>query len=137
MLIHMDREECEERLASARLGRLGVLVDGRPEIFPVLHAFDRSNGTIVFETNERTKLNAALQWPWVAYQVDALEAEDGSKGWSVLVVGRAEEITEPAEIEHVASLGPLWSTSDQVRWIRIVPDKVTGRRSDRARPGAG
>jgi nitroimidazol reductase NimA-like FMN-containing flavoprotein (pyridoxamine 5'-phosphate oxidase superfamily) len=134
MLIHMERDECEERLASTRLGRLGVVVEGRPEIFPVLHAFDPSDRTIVFQTNERTKLHAALDWPWAAFEVDALESEDGSKGWSVLVVGRAEEITDPSEVARVAKLGPLWTSSDRVRWIRIVPDKITGRRADRATP---
>jgi nitroimidazol reductase NimA-like FMN-containing flavoprotein (pyridoxamine 5'-phosphate oxidase superfamily) len=37
-LIELDPDDCAELLASSTLGRLGVLVDGRPEIFPVNHA---------------------------------------------------------------------------------------------------
>jgi nitroimidazol reductase NimA-like FMN-containing flavoprotein (pyridoxamine 5'-phosphate oxidase superfamily) len=126
--IEIPRAECEELLASATLGRLGVIVDGRPEIFPVHHAYDAASCSVVFETTARTKLHAALNWPWVAFEVDDV-APEGVGGWSVLVVGRAEEISNPGEIERIAALHPgLWSAGDQARWLRIVPTKVTGRR---------
>jgi hypothetical protein len=47
----------------------------------------------------------------------------------VLVVGRAEEVTEA---ETIARLGRgrarLWRTGEAARWVRIVPSKLTGRR---------
>jgi nitroimidazol reductase NimA-like FMN-containing flavoprotein (pyridoxamine 5'-phosphate oxidase superfamily) len=133
LAVELDTTQCRDLLASAPLGRLGVVIDGRPEIFPVNHAFDRVTGCIVFATNERTKLHAALHWPWVAYEVDGLEhvrVEAGeTTGWSVLVVGSAHEISDEAEIARVAALPlTLWHAGDQVRWIRIDPEKITGRR---------
>jgi len=127
-LMDMTAEECEELLTRSTLGRLGVIVDGRPEIFPVNHVFDPVGRCVAFPTNARTKLHAALDWPWVAYEVDGLEPDD-SGGWSVLVVGRAEEMTEPTDIDRVEALRHvLWRAGDAMHWIRIVPSKVTGRR---------
>ena len=69
-LVDIPPEACADLLEGATLGRLGVIVDGRPEIFPVNHVYDRPSGHVVFPTNDGTKLHAALDWPWVAFEVD-------------------------------------------------------------------
>lgn len=125
-LIDIGAEQCDGLLANATLGRLAVIVDGRPEIFPVNHVFDPEQRCVAFPTNAGTKLHGALGWPWVAFEVDGLE-EDG--GWSVLVVGRAEEVTDPDEIQRLSALRHvLWRSGEAVHWLRIVPAKTTGRR---------
>jgi nitroimidazol reductase NimA-like FMN-containing flavoprotein (pyridoxamine 5'-phosphate oxidase superfamily) len=127
-LVDIDPDSCADLLASSTLGRLGVIVDGRPEIFPVNHVYDRQTGCVAFPSNVRTKLHAALDWPWVAFEVDGLHT-DGGGGWSVLVVGRAETITDPKEVARLAQeRHVLWRADDAVTWIRIVPAKMTGRR---------
>jgi nitroimidazol reductase NimA-like FMN-containing flavoprotein (pyridoxamine 5'-phosphate oxidase superfamily) len=127
-LIDVGPEECADLLDEASVGRLGVVVDGRPEIFPVAHVYDRDTGCVVFPTNVGTKLHGALHWPWVAFEVDGLEA-DGTAGWSVLVVGRSETVTDPQLIDRASRRRSiLWRTGGGVRWVRIVPSKVTGRR---------
>jgi uncharacterized protein len=131
LLVDIDRAECERLLAAATMGRLGVVVNGRPEIFPLSHAFDAARHEVVFATTERTKLHAALDWPWVAFEVDEANVDD-TGGWSVLVVGHAEEITDATEIERVSCLrGPLWNAGSPTHWMRITPEKVTGRRVTR------
>ena len=126
-LVDIPPEACADLLEGATLGRLGVIVDGRPEIFPVSHVYDRPSGHVVFPTNDRTKLHAALDWPWIAFEVDGVD--DGSGGWSVLVVGRAEEITDPEEIARVTMERHVpWRADSSVHWLRIVPSKVTGQR---------
>ena len=127
LLVDITEEECEDLLEIATLGRLGVIVDGHPEIFPVSHVFDRQSGCVAFPTNERTKLHAALSWPWVAFEVDGLEPDDS--GWSVLVVGAATEMTDPVEVSRVSALRRTrWAAGPGRRWVRINPSKVTGRR---------
>ena len=121
-------EECRERLAGTVLGRLGVVVDGRPEIFPVNHVFDARDAAVAFPTNDGTKLHAALDWPWVAFEVDGIEPGAGG-GWSVVVIGQAEEVVDTDEVERLASQRRvLWSAGKSKRWVRIVPTKITGRR---------
>jgi nitroimidazol reductase NimA-like FMN-containing flavoprotein (pyridoxamine 5'-phosphate oxidase superfamily) len=127
-LLDIDPHDCVGLLASSTLGRVAVVVDGRPEIYPVNHVYDHVTGCVVFPSNARTKLHAALDWPWVGFEVDGIEPDDAG-GWSVLVVGRAEEITDAETIARVTRLRTvLWRVGDNVRWVRIVPSKVTGRR---------
>ena len=127
-LVDVQPETCADLLEAATLGRLGVIVDGRPEIFPINHVYDRASGCVVFPTNDRTKLHAALVWPWVAFEVDGVD-DSGASGWSVLVVGRAEEITDPEEVTRLTGERHVpWRADSAVHWLRIVPSKVTGRR---------
>jgi nitroimidazol reductase NimA-like FMN-containing flavoprotein (pyridoxamine 5'-phosphate oxidase superfamily) len=127
-LVDIPLEECEELLATSAFGRLGVIVDGRPEIFPISHVYDRQAHVLAFPTNARTKLRAALDWPWVAYEVDDVDL-DRTGGWSVMVVGRAEEIVDAAETARLAELRSVrWAPDESARWICVVPTKTTGRR---------
>jgi uncharacterized protein len=127
-MVGIPTETCADLLAASSLGRVGVVVDGRPEIFPVNHVYDRATGCVVFPTRDGTLLHGAIHWPWVAYEVDGLDA-DGSSGWSVAVVGAAEEMHDPDEIARVAAARRvLWRAGSEARWIRIVPSKISGRR---------
>jgi nitroimidazol reductase NimA-like FMN-containing flavoprotein (pyridoxamine 5'-phosphate oxidase superfamily) len=127
-LLYLTDEGCARLLATSTMGRLAVIVDGHPEIFPVNHVLDDLSGCVVFPTTAGTKLHAALDWPSVAFEVDGVEAA-GAEGWSVLVIGRAEEITDAGEMAGVAARREvLWAAGEAARWIRIVPTKVTGRR---------
>jgi uncharacterized protein len=124
-LEHLSPERCWERLAQVPVGRLGVLVDGAPEIYPVNHAVDER--TIVFRVDPGTKLRGLLDSPKVCFEVDGVDA-DAQTGWSVLVKGRAAELTRAADLRAVADL-PLriWSIGPKGHWIRILPTEVTGR----------
>lgn len=125
-LVEIPPDECAELLASAKIGRLGVVVEGRPEIFPVNHVVEEETGAIVFPTRPGTKLHGALGWPWVAFEVDGMDPESG---WSVMVVGRAEEVAEADVRRRAASQRSiLWAGGADAVWVRIVPEKVTGRR---------
>lgn len=93
--------QCQRRLAEATLGPLAVIVDGRPEIYPINHVYDHETSTVAFPTNTGTKLHDALHWPWVAFEVDGLE-DNHTSGWSVLVTGHAEEITAADDIARLA-----------------------------------
>jgi nitroimidazol reductase NimA-like FMN-containing flavoprotein (pyridoxamine 5'-phosphate oxidase superfamily) len=127
-LIDLHPDNCAELLASSTLGRLGVVVDGRPEIYPVNYVYEWEKGCVDFPTHSGTKLQAALDWPWVAFEVDGVES-DGESGWSVLVVGSASVVTEPDELARVASRRHVpWAGGGSRTWVRITPSKVTGRR---------
>ena len=74
-------------LRRTSLGRLAVVVDGAPDVFPVNVVVD--HGSVVFKTAAGTKL-AAADGQAVALEADAVE-QDGS-AWSVVVKGRARTI---------------------------------------------
>ena len=50
ILIDIDPDDCADLLGCAPIGRLGVVVHGHPEIFPVNHVYDRESGCVVFPT---------------------------------------------------------------------------------------
>ncbi|MGW2650735.1 pyridoxamine 5'-phosphate oxidase family protein [Streptomyces sp. NPDC001393] len=49
-------------------------------------------------------------------------------GWSVVVTGRAEIVTDPAEVARLERIGPSsWAPSPVEVFVRIEPELVTGR----------
>lgn len=129
---HLGPEECWELVRSQPAGRLGVLVDSAPEIYPVNHVVDR--GVIVFRTGGGTKWRGLDRNPSVCFEVDQIDAV-AATGWSVLVKGRAFELTDPEDIRLAGEL-PLhaWVFEDGTQFVRIVPTEITGRRIGRSSP---
>jgi uncharacterized protein len=122
----LDEDECFELMSTQEVGRLAVVSGGVPLIFPVNFAV--ANGNIVIRTAPGTKLTAAGR-NQVTIEADEIDPATHT-GWSVVVRGRAEEITDfdPADIRglrHIA-LNP-WA-GDKPVWLRIVPAVITGRR---------
>lgn len=122
----LTEPHCWELLRRAEIGRLAVWVEDHPEIFPVNFAVDQ--GALIFRTAEGTKASAALGDSAVALETDGPDAESGT-AWSVVVKGRAEQITDTAGLMDTVRL-PLfpWQGGEKGMFIRIVPTEVTGRR---------
>jgi len=123
---HMSPAQCWQMLASTPVGRVGVVHDSAPEIYPVNHVVDRHS--IVFRTDPGNKLHGLMRSPAVCFEVDAIDPASAS-GWSVLVKGRAVEVRDPNELERLADLHlRYWSLGPKQHWVRILADQVTGRR---------
>lgn len=126
---HLSQRECWDLLSGAGVGRIGVLVDSAPEIYPVNFAVDGTS--LVFRTDAGSKLRGLDRSPSVCLEVDGFDLEN-RKGWSVLVKGRAAEIADAAELRHARELPlRLWGLGPKSHWIRLRPSEVTGRRIDR------
>jgi nitroimidazol reductase NimA-like FMN-containing flavoprotein (pyridoxamine 5'-phosphate oxidase superfamily) len=122
----LSKDECFRLLAGQHLGRL-VLVDDRgPIALPVNFVVDQH--TVLFRTDEGTKLDVAGRGARVAFEVDGVD-EAARTGWSVLVRGEAVEVTDPAELARVRRL-PLypWAPGGKGHYVRILPTLLTGRR---------
>jgi hypothetical protein len=121
----LQSSQCWALLRSAENGRLAVIVDGEPDIFPVNFLVDHA--TIVFRTAPGTKLTAALAGPSVAFEADGVDAATAT-AWSVVVKGRAEEIKHLYDLLDASAL-PLfpWHAAAKHRFLRIVPGSVSGR----------
>ncbi len=119
----MDRQDCQDLLASECVGRLVVIVDGVPEIFPV--NYDIDGDSIVFRTNEGRKMRGVHSGQ-VAFEVDHFDLETRS-GWSVVVHGHAEGVTENDAGELKDKAAAPWSGRKEIL-VRISPATVTGRR---------
>jgi uncharacterized protein len=125
-MIVLDTDECWALLRDEEVGRLAVSIANHPDIFPINYVVD--HGTVVFRTAEGTKLAAAVLGVAVAFEIDGYDAESGT-AWSVVIKGHADEIEQMYDLFAAQDL-PLfpWNSSPKHRFVRIVPDEVTGRR---------
>jgi uncharacterized protein len=127
-LAELDADECYRLLATHEIGRLGVNAEHYPLIFPVNYALDRE--VIVIRTHPGTKLTAAGHAS-VTFEVDEIDRRTRT-GWSVLVRGLAEEVTDAHRAELVertrASGVRPWAPGEHGRWMRIIPQGISGRR---------
>jgi nitroimidazol reductase NimA-like FMN-containing flavoprotein (pyridoxamine 5'-phosphate oxidase superfamily) len=126
----LDRDACLELLAQAEIGRLAVNDGGVPTIFPVNYRLDGE--AIVFRTGSGTKLRAGPR-SLASFEIDRFVPEERA-GWSVVVVGRLEEVT-PYDARTLARVTELpvdpWAEGDKPYWMRLVPTRITGRRVGR------
>lgn len=112
-------------LRVAVVGRLAVIVDGAPDIFPVNHQVDQ--GSVVFRTAIGTKLAGALGQR-VAFEVDGYDPENAS-AWSVVLKGTAQEVKGLYDMLEAFELQLFpWHTAPKPFFIRIEPDSLSGRR---------
>ena len=117
--------ECWELLRAATVGRLAVVIAGRPDIFPVNFVVD--HGTLVFRSAPGTKLSGLRGDTAAAFEIDGHQPDD-STAWSVVVHGQLEPLIsfEPVTTNELP-LYPL-QAGRKSHFIRVVPDTVTGRR---------
>lgn len=124
----LTREEMLRLLAAYEVGRLAVIVDGYPQVFPVNYRMDAD--IVVFRTNRGTKL-AAANHENVCFEVDDIDLR-ARAGWSVLVEGVAEDVTDLKPTTAVRrareSLIEPWAGGDRQRVVRVIPVRMTGRR---------
>lgn len=133
----LDVTQCWALLAERPVGRVGVIVGGAAEIYPVNYIVDRTSAvipTILFRTDPGTKLAGLAQSPRISFEVDDLDPTDHT-GWSIVVKGRAQQIREmvdPDERHRIEQI-PLhhWYEGAKRHTIRLVPSEVTGRRISR------
>ena len=130
----LTEDQCRQLLAGGQVGRVGVTMGALPAIFPVNYLV--VDGAIVFRTTPGTKLSAAMEGAVVAFEVDDYQLTDRS-GWSVLAVGRAEVVANPAP-GFIGGLARLESFVDGTRTavVKIDPMFLSGRRLVHAPPYA-
>ncbi len=122
----LSDEECRRLLEGGVIGRVGVTVSAIPEVLPVNYKL--LDGDIVFRTGRGTKLHAATSDAPIAFEIDESDPVTLS-GWSVLVVGLTEEVTDPEEIARALAILPDgWVPHEHEHVIRLTPARVSGRR---------
>ena len=125
-LERMSTAQCWQMAAEVPVGRIGVLHDSAPEIYPVNHAV--VHHSIVFRTDAGGKLEALLRSPTVCFEVDGIDPASAT-GWSVLMKGQASEVRHADERSRLDDVRlQYWVPGDKQHWVRIVPRVVTGRR---------
>lgn len=126
-VLALSRGDCLRLLASHRFGRLAVAMDV-PVIRPVNYLFDEPSQSVVFRTSDGSKFQALLGEAQAAFEIDGIDPGTRT-GWSVIVAGVAEKVTNPLEIRRLEALGlEDWTPTRKQHWMRIRVRTVSGRR---------
>jgi uncharacterized protein len=128
----LDRAACLRLLGTVDVGRCAwVGENGQVVVIPVNFAIEEGN--IIFRSAEGAKLAAARAGQRFSFEADDVEPALRT-GWSVLVTGRASEITEPEEAARLVQLVHPWARDERSNVVRLQTEQVTGRRL-RLHPG--
>jgi len=110
-------------LASQSFGRLALVSDDRPQIFPINFAV--LDHTVLFRTAGGNKLRELIQNRHVALEADALT---DSEAWSVVLRGRAEMVIDDEGVRSAEKLHlPRWIPVQPYVFIRITPVDIRAR----------
>ncbi|RLU83110.1 XRE family transcriptional regulator [Streptomyces griseocarneus] len=125
VLMRLAERECWERLGTHGIGRLGLSTESGPVVLPMNFLVD--GRSVVYRT-EHDGPAAVAEGTLVAFEADHID-ERLSSGWSVLVTGDAEHVTDPGTVRSLAERPGArpWAGGRRDLWVRVVPGEVSGR----------
>ena len=123
-------------IAVGGVGRIGYTGRFGPTILPVNYVLYEQ--TIVFRTGQHSPMGEDLRTGIadaeykVAFEIDEISPAT-KEGWSILLQGAAHHVDSESELADVRRSGvQTWPGGEKDLFIRIVPDRITGRRIRRA-----
>ena len=137
----MSANEMHALLQREGFGHLGCARDGRPYVVPMHYAYDGKD--LYFFTTQGMKTQFIEANPQVCLQIE--EVTDSTRWRSVMVIGRATEITSDEEMQRAMkfiternpSLTPAISATQldsigravDIALYRITPEIIDGRQT--------
>jgi nitroimidazol reductase NimA-like FMN-containing flavoprotein (pyridoxamine 5'-phosphate oxidase superfamily) len=137
----MPPQEAHALLARLSYGHLGCARNNRPYVVPIHYAYHDQK--IYILTTEGLKTDYIAANPEVCLQVE--EVNSPTDWQSVVVIGEAERLTSPEDIEramqHITKTNPtltpainimwidVWGRANRVATYRITPHIISGRRT--------
>jgi hypothetical protein len=128
----LSKAQCWTLLKGQVVGRLAVVIDDHPEIFPVNYAVN--NGSVLFRTADGAKFLAATGDTPVAFEIDGYDAIT-EQAWSVVLRGIGQELHRDSG--PAGSKGPPlqpWQGGNKEHLVRINTLDLSGRRFPVTRP---
>lgn len=124
--MELGPEECRELLSAGVIGRLAFATPDGPRIVPLNYAI--VDDTIVLRTTPYSEVARYAVGTEAAFEVDELNHQRQT-GWSVVAVGRIEEMSV-AELQELRSLWVPrpWAGGLRNVYLRLRWRQLTGRR---------
>ncbi len=121
----IPKARCEDLLAGHKAGRVAWNSADGPKIMPVTYQY--WNGMVVFRTAPEGPLAALTRRTRVAFEIDDID-EKAETGWSVVVLGFSEGITQSYTLSTLWRTGPVpWAGGVRNVFVTISPQSITGR----------
>src|SRR5437764_10832142 len=117
-IVELDRPECLRLLSGTGFGRLAINGQGgTPIVRPVNYRFDERSQSVVFRTARGSKFHALVLSAKAAFEIDGTDPS-ARVGWSVIIVGVIEQITDLAEMRRLERHGlEPWAAGDKPPWV--------------------
>jgi transcriptional regulator with XRE-family HTH domain len=121
----LELDECLQLIAPGGVGRVALMTESGPVALPVNYQW--ADGAVIFRTAIGSVL-ATHAGAQVGFEVDRIDRKLQA-GWSVLASGRALVVTEPElrRLRRAVDVEP-WVPGPHDVYVRIKPDRITGRR---------
>jgi nitroimidazol reductase NimA-like FMN-containing flavoprotein (pyridoxamine 5'-phosphate oxidase superfamily) len=136
VLENLEEAECLRLISPGGVGRLAFTGRFGPTVMPVNYKVVAD--TIVFRTTQDSPTDEDLRTGIahaeykVAFEIDEISPAT-REGWSILIQGSAHHVDSETELADVRRSGvQAWPGGEKDLFIRIVPDRITGRRIRRA-----
>ncbi len=123
--VELDRGECLRLLRNAPIGRVVLSMKCLPVALPVNICLLQDS--VAFATDQGSKLDAAVTGQVVSVEVDDIDTFYRT-GWSVLVTGVADLVSDRHEFEEVNARLHPWAPGPHPFFVRIPTTLVSGRR---------
>ncbi|MGO4204576.1 pyridoxamine 5'-phosphate oxidase family protein [Rhodococcus sp. TAF43] len=120
----LTEQDALDLLSTERLGRLILVTDDRPDVYPVNYVVH--DGKIYFRTAEGDKLTELTLKPMTTFQVDHADA---TSAWSIVVHGIARTLVRFDEINAAEEFAlQSWVPTAKYNFVQIRPTEIHGRR---------
>lgn len=125
-VVTVDYHRCEDLLRTGSVAYVALAAPDGPHVYPVSYRY-HDHG-VVFRTSTHSILGRLAIGQPAAVQVTDLDATSRS-GWSVLVRGRSQMITDPAQLVALWSADELqpWVDGYRAVFIKIPATQLSGR----------
>lgn len=123
----MSDHDCERLLRGNVVGRVALSTPDGPHLVPVNYAV--VDDALVVRTSPYSVLGTYGRDAILAFEVDHVDHVN-QHGWSVVVRGRAEVVTEAEDLDHIRAVwSPRpWASGARTLVLRIPLTELTGRR---------
>ncbi|WP_405817945.1 pyridoxamine 5'-phosphate oxidase family protein [Streptomyces sp. NBC_00838] len=124
-LRRLTERECWNRLDTHGVGRLAFPGDTALVVVPVNYLVD--GRSVVYRTQPGSVPAVDAGTP-LSFETDHLD-EARACGWSVLLTGTTEHVTDPATMNALADRAGSrpWAGGSRPLWIRLLPEHISGR----------
>jgi len=122
----LSYSECETLLRAGGVGRVALSTPTGPQIVPVNYSVVDSE--IVMRTSAYSVLGTYGREATLAFEVDRFD-EQTQCGWSVIARGRADVISDQAELDHIRKVWEPrpWANGARGLFLKIAWTELTGR----------
>jgi len=126
-LEELPYEECLSLLRERSVGRVAVVIEDAPAVFPVNYCLVETGGLtwVAVRTRPGSVIERASMQ--VAFEIDSIDSLQ-HEGWSVLVRGTLHHV-DPDAADFRGRFDPHpWLIDERDAWLIIDPFAISGRR---------